>query len=403
MATDRSVARPAFPLDAAYQHNLFAATARLREAGPVHRVVSPEGEQAWLVTRYADVRAALANPALSLSKAHAHAGYRGSSLPAALDEHLLNLDPPDHTRLRKLVGATFTARRIESLRDRIQVTAEGLLDDLAGRDQVDLIESYAAPLPMAVICELLGVPPADRADFRAWTHVLVDSAPDRREVLRDALRNILGFTRELIERKRARPGADLLSALTQARDVEDRLTENELLSISFLLFAAGYETSMNLIGVGVLELLGRPELCAAVRSDPALVPDFVEELLRHSSPASLSTRRFPLEDTEIGGVLIPAGEMVLLSLVSANRDPERFSRPDELLTDRPEQGHVAFGHGVHFCVGAPIARLEGRIAIGTVLRRFPSLALAVPTGQLSWRPSIRTRGLRRLPVSLGKE
>lgn len=403
MAADNSVAQPAFPLDTAYQTNLFDESARLREAGPVHRVVTPEGEHAWLVTRYADVRAALANPVLSLCRANAHAGYRGSALPAALDEHLLNLDPPDHTRLRRLVGGAFTAHRIERLRGRVQHAADVLLDDLAGRADADLIESYAAPLPMAVICELLGVPPADRAQFRAWTHVLVDSAPDRDRNLGDALRNILRFTRELIERKRARPDDDLLSALIRAHDVGDRLTENELVSISFLLFAAGYETSMNLIGVGILELLRRPQRCAALRSDPARVPAFVEELLRHSAPASLSTRRFPVEVVEIGGTRIPAGDMVLLSLASANRDPDRFARPDELLAARTEQGHVAFGHGVHFCLGAPIARLEGQIAIGTVLGRFPSLALAVPAGQLPWRPSIRTRGLRRLPVTLGKE
>jgi cytochrome P450 len=399
MTSESRVADSPFALDASYIADLFQASSRLRELGPVHRVVTPEGEHAWLVTRYADVRAALANPALSLSRSHAHAAYRGSSLPPELDEHLLNLDPPDHSRLRRLVAKAFTARRIEGLRDRIQQAADALLDDVADRGQADLIECYAAPLPMTVICELLGIPPADRADYRDWTHVLVDSAPDRKRRLRGALQNIFRTTRELIEQKRAEPRDDLLSALIQARDVGDRLTENELLSISFLLFTAGYETSMNLIGLGIFELLSHPDQCAAVRSDPALLPVAVEELLRHSVPAALSSRRFPTEDVEIGGVTIPAGDMVLLSLASANRDPGRFMRPDELVLSRAQNAHLSFGHGIHFCLGAPLARLEGQIAIGTVLRRFPSLALAAPAGPPHWRPSIRTHGLQRLVVT----
>jgi len=386
-------------LDAAYVADLFAASARLRETGPVHRVVTPEGEHAWLVTRYADVRAALADPLLSLDNARAHAGYRGSALPPALAAHPLNLDPPDHARLRKLVSKAFTARRIDGLRDRVQRTADALLDGIADQGGADLIESYAAPLPMSVICELLGVPQADRAEFRSWTHVLVDSAPDRDQRLRGALRDIVGYTRELIERKRVEPADDLLSALIQARDVDDRLTEDELTSISFVLFAAGYETSMNLIGVGVLELLRRPALCAAVRSDPSALPAVVEELLRYCVPAALATRRFPVRAVEIGGVTIPAGDMVLLSLASANHDPARFDSPDELVAPRAGHGHVGFGHGIHFCLGAPLARLEGRIAIGTVLRRFPDLAVAEPTEQPGWRPSIRTHGVQRLPVT----
>jgi cytochrome P450 len=399
MTSHGTVAEPAFALDAAYIADLFGASARLREGVPVRRVVTPEGEPAWLVTRYADVRAALSNPALSLSNEHAHAGYRGSALPAALAAHLLNLDPPDHTRLRRLVAKAFTARRIESLRDGIQRTADALLDGLVGRARADLIESYAAPLPMAVICDLLAIPPADRADFRGWTHVLVDSAPDRDRRLRGAVRNIFLYTRELIERKRAEPGDDLLSALIQARDVGDRLTEDELSSISFVLFAAGYETSMGLIGVGILEMLRHPQLCATVRSDPASLPAVVAELLRYCAPTALSTRRFVVEAVEIGGVRLPAGDMVLLSLASANRDPRQFARPDELLPSRAGRGHVSFGHGIHFCLGAPLAQLEGQIAIGTVLRRFPALALAAPAAQLAWRPSIRTHGIKRLPVT----
>lgn len=389
----------AFRLDERYIAELFPVSARLRQAGPVHRVITPEGQPAWLVTRYADVRAALADPALSLSKAHAHSDYRGSSLPAALDAHLLNLDPPDHTRLRRLVAKAFTTRRIEGLRGLVQRTADQLLDRIADQGHADLVESYAAPLPMEVICELLGVSPADRGDFRTWTHLLIDSAPDRGLRLRSAMHGVLNTVRELIARKRVAPGDDLLSALIQARDVEDRLTEDELLSVSFLLFAAGYETAMNLIGLGIHALLGHPERRALLAGGAVLPPAVVEELLRHTVPAALSTRRFPVREVEIGGVRIPAGDMVLLSLAAANRDPERFGCPDQLLLSRGPSAHVSFGHGIHFCLGAPLARLEAQVAIGTVLHRFPALALADPSAPPQWRQSVRTRGLRRLPVT----
>jgi cytochrome P450 len=391
---------PAITLDDAYVDDLFGVSARLRAAGPVHRIVTAEGETAWLVTRYADVRAALADPALSLDNTNARPGYRGSSLPPALARHLLNTDPPDHARLRRLVGQAFTARRIDGLADGVRATADALLDRLAGRTEADLVADYAAPLPMAVICDLLGVPAADQDEFRAWTHTLVDSAPDRGRQLRAAVAGIDGYTRDLIGRKRADPGDDLLSALIEARDVGDRLSEDELTSFTFVLFAAGYETSMGLISVGLLEVLRRPGLRAARRADPA---GLVEELLRFCVPAALATRRFALEPVEIGGVRIPPGELVLLSLASANRDPDRFDDADELVPSRAGHGHLAFGHGVHHCLGAPLARLEARIAIERLLDRFPRLGLADPAAPPEWRPSTRTHGLRRLPVTLEKE
>jgi cytochrome P450 len=386
-------------LDDAYVDDLFGVSARLRAAGPVHRIVTAEGETAWLVTRYPDVRAALADPALSLDNANARAGYRGSSLPPALARHLLNTDPPDHARLRRLVGQAFTTRRIDGLAEGIRATADRLLDALAGHDGADLVAAYAAPLPMAVICDLLGVPAADQDEFRAWTHTLVDSAPDRGRQLRAAVAGIDGYTRALIGRKRANPGDDLLSALIEARDVGDRLSEDELTSFTFVLFAAGYETSMGLISVGLLELLRRPGPRAALRTDPA---GLVEELLRFCVPAALATRRFAREPVEIGGVRIPPGELVLLSLASANRDPDRFDGADELVPSRGGHGHLAFGHGIHHCLGAPLARLEARIALERLLDRFPRLALADPAAPPEWRPSTRTHGLRRLPVTFGE-
>ncbi|SEF37295.1 Cytochrome P450 [Amycolatopsis pretoriensis] len=389
-------------LDKSYVDDLFGVSAQLREAGPVHRVVTPEGEPAWLVTRYADVRAALTDPALSLDNANARAGYRGSALPPALARHLLNTDPPDHARLRRLVGQAFTARRVDGLAAGIRTAADALLDGLAGQPGADLVSTYAAPLPMTVICDLLGVPTADQGRFREWTHILVDSAPDRGRRLRAAVAGIDGYTRDLIRRKRADPGDDLLSALVEARDVGDRLSEDELTSFTFVLFAAGYETSMGLISVGLLELLRRPALCAAVRADPARLPGLVEELLRFCVPAALATRRFALGPVEIGGVRIPPGDLVLLSLASANRDPEQFDHADELRPSRGP-GHLAFGHGIHHCLGAPLARLEARIALDRLLARFPGLAPADPAAPPRWRPSTRTHGLLELPVTFGKD
>ena len=389
----------AITFDAAFQAEPFGAYAELREAGPVHRIRLPDGSPVWLVTRYDDVRAALSDPRLSVSKLNSNGGWRGFALPPALDANLLNVDPPDHTRLRRLVAQAFTPRRIEGLRGRIQQVADELLDAVAPAGGADLIESYAAPLPVTVICELLGVPAGERVDFRRWTSVMLSPELAGPGGVKEAVGGMLRQLGALIASKRMEPGDDLLSALIAARDDGDRLTEDELFSMAFLIILAGYETSVDLIGNGLLALLRQPERLAAVRADPAALAGTVEELLRYDGPAIMSIRRFPTEDVEFGGVTVPAGETVVLSLASANRDPRRFDRPDALELARAENPHLAFGHGVHYCLGAPLARLEGQIAIGTVLRRFPSLALGVADAELRWRPSYRTRGLRELPVT----
>ncbi|QUH00377.1 cytochrome P450 [Saccharopolyspora erythraea] len=375
-----------------------AAYARLRGQGPVHRAVAPDGSHVWLVTRYDDVRAALADPRLSLDKAHATGGYRGLPLPPALDANLLNMDAPEHTRLRRIVARAFTAHRTELLRPRVQEIADELLDAVAGREQAELMSAFAGPLPITVICELLGVDARDRPDFRAWTdETLAPSTPDR---ARDSLRSLYAFLVDLIARKRAEPGADMLSTLVGLRDDAGSLTEDELTSTAFLVLFAGYENTVNLIGNGLAALLARPAQLAAVRSDRELLSSTVEELLRFDPPPQLAIRRFPKEDLEIGGVRIPAGDTVLLSLVSAHHDPARFPSPGELLPDRADNAHLAFGHGPHFCIGAPLARMEAEIAFSTVLARFPGLSLAVDPAELRWRPSFRNRGLRELPVRL---
>ncbi|MET9481258.1 cytochrome P450 [Streptomyces sp. NPDC006638] len=374
--------------------------ARLRETAPVRRITGPDGMPAWIVTRYDDVRQALTDPRLSLDKRHALPGnYRGFSLPPALDANLLNMDPPDHTRIRRFVVQAFTARRTERLREPIRRTAGELLDAMAPAGRADLVASYAAPLPIAVICELLGVPAEDRRDFREWTDALITPDPARPDGMKNAVRAMLGFFTGLIGRKRAEPDDDLLSALIAARDEsDDRLSEDELVSLAFLILFAGYENVIQLIGTATLALLRDPDRLAALRAEPAAMPAAVEEFLRYDGPALTALRRFPVEDMTIGGVTVPAGETVLLSLASANRDPRRFPDPDRLDLDRDTAGQLALGHGIHYCLGAPLARLETEIALTALLERFPRLALDVPDDTLRWRPSTRARGLRELPV-----
>ncbi|MCX4767664.1 cytochrome P450 [Streptomyces sp. NBC_01275] len=378
-------------------HSVYA---RLREAGPVHRITGTDGLPAWLVTRYDDVRQALADPRLSLDKRNAKpGGYHGLSLPPALDANLLNMDPPDHTRIRRLVSQAFTPRRVALLREPIRETAESLLDAIEPLGRADLIASYAAPLPITVICGLLGVAPHDRPDFRSWTDALTAPDPERPQQAKDAVRALLGFFTRLIADKRAAPAEDLLSGLIAVRDDEDRLSEDELMSLAFLILIAGYENTVHLIGNAVLSLLGHPDQLAALRADPGLLSGAVEELARYDGPVPLAVRRFPTEDVTIGGVTVPAGETVLPCLASAHRDPRRFTEPDRLDLGRDARGHLALGHGIHYCLGAPLARMETEIALAALLDRFPGLTLDLPPEGPHWRPSMRSRGLRALPVT----
>ncbi len=371
---------------------------RLRDTAPVHRIAGADGNPAWVVTRYQDVRDALTDPRLSVDKRHAKEGnYQGLTLPPALDANLLNMEAPDHTRIRRLVVRAFTARRVERLRAPIRETADRLLDALGPHGTTDLIASYAAPLPITVICDLLGVPDRHRRDFRVWTDTLVAPDPSRPQDAKAAVVAMLGFFGELLADKREEPVDDLLSDLIAVRDEGDRLSEDELMSLAFLILFAGYENTVQLIGNAVLALLRHPEQLDALRADPKRIAAAVEEFHRFEGPALLAIRRFPTEDMTIGGVPVPAGETVLLSLAAANRDPARFPDPDRLDLSRDTSGHLALGHGVHHCLGAPLARAETEIALTALLERFPELALA--DGEPRWRRSLRARGLLALPVS----
>ncbi|WP_043267933.1 cytochrome P450 [Streptomyces sp. CT34] len=387
----------------------YAGYAALREAGPVHRITAADGRPAWLVTRYDDVRRALADPRLSLDKRHAAPGsYSGFALPPALDANLLNMDPPDHTRVRRLVVQAFTPGRVQALRAPVQRIADTLLDAMAENGRAELIADYAGPLPITVICDLLGIPQDDRRDFLAWSDALITPDPGRPQAMKEAVGAMLEFYTGLIAAKRAEPGDDLLSDLIAVRDAPedaaagpagDRLTEDELTSLAFLILFAGYEYSVDIIGNAVLTLLDHPEQLVQLRLNPAELPAAVEEFLRFDGPDPLAIRRFPVEDLDIGGVRIPAGETVLLSIASANRDPARFPDPDRLDWGRELSGHLALGHGIHHCLGAPLARMEAEIAIGALISRFPGLRLDVPRGELRHRRALRARGLISLPVA----
>ncbi|MDX2395064.1 cytochrome P450 family protein [Streptomyces sp. NPDC054904] len=374
---------------------------RLRDTAPVCRITGTDGTPAWLVTRYDDVREALTDPRLSLDKSNAAEGtYRGFALPPALDANLLNMDPPDHTRIRGLVARAFTSRRVEQLRTPIRETADRLLDRLGPTGSADLLAGYAFSLPIIVICDLLGVPEDRRVDFRGWTEALVAPDPARPEAVKEALVAMLGFLTGLMAHKRSRPADDLLSDLIAVRDADgDRLGEDELMSVAFLVLFAGYENTAQLIGNAIHTLLRHPDQLALLRKDPSRLPAAVAEFARLEGPALLAIRRFATEDLTIAGVTVAAGETVLVSLSAANRDPARFPQPDALDLDRDTSGHLALGHGIHYCLGGPLARVEVEIALAALLERYPTLELVDPAPQ--WRRSLRSRGLKELSVRYG--
>ena len=378
--------------------------ARLRESRPVAPVRFPGRGRTWFITRYADVWAALGDSRLANDVHHHPRGgqQRPSEAAGGVHAHLLNTDPPAHTRLRRLVWKAFTPRRVALLRPRAQEIAAGLLDEMEAAGGVtDLLQAYARPLPGAVLCELLGVPAADRG----WISATVEAYDKPGEADR-VTRELAAYLTELIAAKRAEPDDDLLSALALVRDdvSEDGsgegLTDTETRSLAFQIIMGGFGTTVNLIGNGTLALLTYPEQLARLRADPSLLPAAIEELLRFTNPLNHATDRFTTQDMTVGDVVIPAGEWVFMAISSANRDPDRFPDPDRLDLRRDTSGHLAFGHGIHYCLGASLARVEAEAALGALVARFPGLSLAVPPEQLRWRPDSLMNGLESLPVRL---
>jgi cytochrome P450 len=381
-----------------HPHELYR---RLRAEGPAHPVTISGSVPAWLITRYGEARRLLNDPRLGKDHAKVLELFppgTGSNHDTALAAHMLHSDPPDHTRLRRLVSKAFTARTVDRLRPRIERTADELLDGIAASDRVDLIESFALPLPLQVISSMLGVPKDDQPKFKDWTEPLITRAlPEERQLAHDALTNYL---QGLIAAKRAEPTDDLISELVGATDQGDRLSEPELLAMVFLLIVAGYETTVNLIGNGVLALLHNPSQLAELRADPTLLPGAVEEFLRYDSPLNLATIRFTTVPITVGGVHIPADQFVLISLLAANHDGDQFDHPDQLDVRRTDSAHLAFGHGIHYCLGAPLARLEGQVALGRLLRRFRTIELDTEAPPPRYRTSTLMRGLESLPLRL---
>ena len=377
----------------------------MRSHAPVYRGIGPQtGRSFWFLTAYDDVVTALRDQRFGREVKRLPENVRGQHVFEGeeafemINRHVLNMDPPDHTRLRRLVSRTFTSRRVRELEPRIREITEGFLDSMASEESPDLIRDLAAPVPIIVIAELLGIPIADRT----WFRDVVDRnlRPSSEEEGMAAGFELMAYTNNAIEQRRSDPGEDLLSDLIHLEEEGDRLDHSELLSMVQLLLIAGHETTVNLIGNGMLELMSHPDQLALLRAEPDLIDSAIEEMLRFNGPVETPFPRFVYEDVEIGGVTIPCGDVAIPVLLAANRDPAHFTDPDRFDITRDPNKHVAFGFGIHFCLGAPLARLEAKAAISGLLDRFPDIDLAAARDSLAWNPGFFLRGVRSLPVSV---
>lgn len=389
----------AFPFGAPDRLNLDPLFTELRER-PMCRVRLPYGEPAWLATRHEDVKVVLGDPRFSRAAAdgrdeprmRAHQGFPGS---------ILSFDPPEHTRLRRLVAKAFTARRVEALRPRAERIAHGLIDEMtAGGPPAELVAGFALPLPVTIICELLGVPYEDRTDFRTWSDAFLSTTRYTPEQVTDYTGRMFTYMAGLIAERRVRLRDDLLSALVVARDEHDRLSEEELLALAIGILVAGHETTATQIPNFVYVLLTHPDELAALRADLDLVPRAVEELMRYVPLGSgAGIARYALEDVDLGGVTVLAGEPVVASLPAANRDGSVYTDPDRIELLRQETSHVGFGYGPHHCLGAQLARMELQVALRTLLERLPGLRFAGSADDVVWKDGMATRGPERMPVT----
>ncbi len=375
----------------------------VRADTPAREPYVPEGHRVWLVTRYKDVRAVLADSRVVKDVRGATELYNkrtGGDRPiigGPLALHMLNVDPPDHSRLRGFVGKAFTEQAVERFLPKIEANADNLLAGLAGQDQVDLVAGFGLPLAIMNTCQLLGLPPSEMQMLSGWAEALSQFyAPDEANKVAQGIGDQLVT---LVENKRANPGEDLLTAVIGAHDAGE-MDDGELLAMVYLLIVAGFETSVNLIANSMLALLLHPDQLALLREDPSLLPGAVDELLRYDGPAAMAALRYTIAPVQVGGVEIPEGEFVLVSLRVANRDESRFPDSDKLDIRRPASGHMSFGHGIHYCLGAILGRAEARISIGKLIDRFPDITLGVDPAELAWLDGTIVHNLVSLPVSL---
>jgi nocardicin N-oxygenase len=389
-----------FPFGPAQGLDLHPTFGELRENEPVSRIRLPYGGVGWLVTRYADAKLVMTDARFSRAAAIGPDTPRLSPEPGGAASMVL-MDPPEHTRVRRLVSKAFTPRRVEEITPRVRQMADDLLAEMVRKGPpADLMEDYALPLPVMVICELLGVPFADRDRFRDWSTVVMSTTAYTPAEVDEAITEFSEYLWEQIDDRRETPRDDLLGALVSARDEGNRLSDAELVTIAGTLLVAGHQNTVNQIANFTYTLLGDPALLARVHTEPDLLPAAIEELLRFVALGhGVSFARVATEDVELSGVVISAGDAVLVSPQAANRDPEYFADPDELRFDRTDNQHMAFGAGLHHCLGAPLARMELRVAFERLLNTLPGLRLAIPAQEVQWKTGLLARGPLALPVA----
>jgi cytochrome P450 PksS len=385
-----------------FKVNAWEYYRQMRDQDGMYSFMRKDGIRAWVVARYDDVLAVLKDDRLTKRPNYSEAPwYARAIMPlfAPMLNTMLNTDPPDHTRLRGLVHKAFTPRRVEEMRGRVEKLTEELLDGAAQRGRMDLIADYAQIIPTMVICDMLGIPYADRDKFMRWSQRLVSVTTFNEGFqLLGILFAMRGYLNNLFRQRRADPKDDLTTALVSAREEDDALNDDELISMVMLLLIAGHETTVNLIGNGALALIDHPDQRARLAAEPDLIRTGVEELLRYDSPVDQATDRFAPAPLDLCGARVGKGDLIMASLASANRDERQFANPDDLDLARANNKHLAFGNGIHYCLGAPLARIEGALAIGRLVERFPGLRLSAPRESLRYRTSNVTRGLESLPV-----
>jgi len=388
--------RPAF-FTKEFTHNPYPVYEKLRKDEPVFRVMFPHGEFGWIITRYEDAVQILKDPRFSKDVVRRY----GAENQSIFSNNMLFSDPPDHKRLRGLVQKAFTPKLVANMRSHIQDIADDLLDNLPSQEKMNLIDDFAFPLPIIVISEILGVPAQDRDQFRIWSNTVIDaSTAESAELFEQHSKEFTDYLTAWFAKVRQDPGTDLISQLVIAEESGQQLTEQELLGVVSLLIIAGHETTVNLIGNGILALLEHPEQRELLINQPELIHNAIEEMLRYNGPVEFSTSRWALEDIEFRGEHIAQGELVIVALDSANRDEQQFKDADIFDITREKSSHLAFGKGIHLCLGAPLARLEGEIAVSTLLNRFPNMQLQADVNELEWRPGMIVRGVKEIPVQL---